>query len=132
MYGNILVIFFLSATFLNWQIFLNFPYIWLFWGLVAVYFCLTYLSLLRQKVNSAKALIRSGAIALLLAEILLAFKFLPVSFYVTAVCLAIYHYLLFNLLLLEDRGQLDKKSFLKYLAFVVIIIFLILFTTVWL
>lgn len=132
LYGNILVVFFLSSALLSWQIFLNFSYPLIFSLLVAVYFCLLYLACWRQRLPAKNALVKASVMTLVLAEILLGFKLLPVSFYVSGVCLAIAYYLLFNLVMLDYKGQLQKKNLIKYAALAAGLIAIVVLTAVWL
>lgn len=132
LYGNILVIFFLSSALLSWQIFLNFSYPLIFAFLASVYFCLLYLACSRQGFTARQSTVKSAVLALILSEILLGFKFLPVSFYVSSACLAVVYYWLFNLIVLDYKGQLSSKNSIKYAIFALGLIVLILLTAVWL
>jgi hypothetical protein len=131
LYCNLLVIFFLTASLLSWGVFLNFSYWLIFIILPAVYFFLLTLSFKLQKFGLVDSRLKAGVITLILWEILIGFKLLPVSFYVSAAGLSIAYYCLFYLVLSGRHGKLSWKDFLKYAIFSLLLLLIVLLTAVW-
>lgn len=131
LYCSLLIIFFLTASLLSWGVFLNFSYLLIFAILPAVYYFLLNLSFRLQKFDLRDSRFKAGAITLILFEILLGFKLLPVSFYVSAAGLSITYYCLFNLALSGRHRKLSVKDFLKYGLFSLLLLLAVLLTAVW-
>lgn len=132
LYGNLLVIFFASASLLSWGVFLNFPYLLIFTILPAIYFFLLSLAFKLKKFSQRDGRFAAGVITLILFEILLGFKLLPISFYVSAAGLSIVYYCLSNLALSSHDKKLALKDFLKYGLFSLLLLLIVLLTAVWL
>ena len=131
LYGNILIIFFLTAALTNFSIFLNLTFWQLLLILIVVYYCLLYLALLRQGRSMTQARLYGVINSLVLAELLGALIFLPLSFYVIAASLALGYYLLVSLSLLYLNNQLNRKILFSYLSFSILILAAILITATW-
>jgi hypothetical protein len=132
LYGNILIIFFLTAALANFNIFLDLSWLTLLLLLAAAYFCLVYLAFIRQGRGKSEAGIYAGIIALILTEILGGLLMWPSSFYVIAIIISLCYYLLMSLSLLSLLDKLIRKSLIQYLVFSVLILAAVLFTATWL
>jgi len=131
LYGNILIIFFLTAALTNFSIFLNLTFWQLLLILIVVYYCLLYLVLLRQGKSPYQSRLYGAINSLVLVELLGALIFLPSSFYVIAASIALGYYLLVSLSLLSLNNQLNRKIFFRYLSFSILILAAILLTAAW-
>jgi len=131
-YGNILVIFFLTAALINFSLFLSLSWWQLLLILAAAYFCLVYLAYLRQIAKRTEILLYSGVVTLILVEILGGLTLWPSSFYVIAILVTLCYYLLMSLSLLSLKNSLTKKALIQYLTFGGCIIIAALITATWL
>lgn len=129
---NLLIFFLLNASLLNFLIFLNLAW----WWLLIVSFFTSLIILLSQflvnQIDRKSSLICAAAIALLLAEILTALLFLPVSFYVLTFCLVLVYYLFSSFAVFQFLNKLNRKIILQYLLFAAIILLAVVLTTTWL
>ncbi|MFA5048854.1 MAG: hypothetical protein WC516_07565 [Patescibacteria group bacterium] len=130
-YINAIVIFFLVATLVNFSIFLGLAwYIILPVMAVAVFILLRVLFSfedLDQKTINSYAII----IDLLFIELLWSLLFLPVSFYVIALVMALTYYAAVSLSKAYLVKALNRKLVVKYLVFALIALVLVLGTATW-
>lgn len=131
-YINLIALFFLSASLINFYIFINFS-IWLIFALITIITFLLAISQLRvNDILGKKSLVYSLILSLIIIEVLSAVLFLSVSFYVSAVVLTVWYYLLSSLLVLSVKGNLTKNIVWQYIGFTLIVIFIIAITSQWL
>ena len=130
-YGSILCVFFLTGTLVAFDIFLNFPVAILLIILAVAYFCLLYLTLLRQGWEKNRARIYAGLIDLSLVELMGALLIWPSSFYVLAAILSLVYYLLLLLVVAASRQELDRKRLFHYLVYGGVILLAILLSANW-
>ncbi|MEK7072339.1 MAG: hypothetical protein AAB969_02105, partial [Patescibacteria group bacterium] len=131
-YINLIALFFLSASLINFYIFINFS-IWLIFVLIALIVFLLAISQLRvNNILGKKSLVYSLILSLIIIEVLSAVLFLSVSFYVSAIMLTVLYYLLSSLLVLNAKGNLTKNIVWQYIGFSLIVIFIIAITSQWL
>ncbi len=131
-YGNILIIFFLTATLASFNIFLNLPWTVLLPASAVVYFCLVYLAFIRQGLPQKQALLYAGCVDLMLTEILGALLLFPSSFYVIAIIVAVCYYLLMQILLAVSKNKLNRRLLIELLVFSGMILLVVLATATWL
>lgn len=131
LYGNILIIFFLTASLDSLYVFLNFSWLHIFSLLALVYFCLFYLAYLRQKLPAREIKSYSLMGAWMLFGLVAAVSFLPSSIYVLASVVSLAYYILVSLLLLDYKGLLLAKSLWRHLFFFGLVILAVLATAAW-
>ncbi len=131
LYSNILVIFFLSASLLNFVIFLNWSKILVLFFLLLIYFCLLYSMFLFQGWEIKKAQIFSFILALIMIEFFASIVLLPLSFYVAASLSAGLYYFLSSISILWIKQNLNKIAFIKYLSFFLIFTGVIVGSAIW-
>lgn len=132
LYGNILIIFFLTAVLVSFNIFLNLSWIVLLVISATANFLIIYLAFQRQNLPKKQALIYSGIVDLILTEVLGGLLLLPSSFYVIAIITALCYYLLMQILLYSINQKLDRKLLIELLAFSGILLLIVLVTAAWL
>lgn len=132
LYGNILIVFFLTAALANFNIFLNLPWAGLLAISAAADFAVVYLAFQRSGLPSKQALLYAGVADLLLMEILGGLLLLPASFYVIAAIAALCYYLLAQVLLLASDKKLTRKLLIELLAFCGLILLVVTATAAWL
>lgn len=132
LYGNILIIFFLTAVLASFNIFLNLSWVILLLISAAANFLIIYLAFQRQNLPKNTALIYAGAIDLILIEILGALLLLPSSFYVIAIITALCYYLLMQILLNQRINKLNRKLLIELLVFSGMILLAAAITAAWL
>lgn len=131
LYGNILIIFFLTASLASFYIFLNFPWLQIFPLLAVVYFSLFYLAYLRQRMPISEIKVYSFIGALVLFEFISAVSYLPSSIYVLASTASLSYYILMSLSLLGHQGKLSQKLLWRYLSFFSLVMIVVLVTAAW-
>lgn len=132
LYGNILIIFFATATLVSFNIFLNLSWIYLLIIAAAVYFAIIYLAFLRLSADKRQALLYAGLIDLILAEILAGLLLLPASFYVIAIIVSLCYYLLMQTISYSLEKKLDRNLLIRLLAFFGLILLAVVLTATWL
>jgi len=131
LYGNILVIFFLTAAAVAFDIFLNFPWLPLLLFLIASYFVLIYLALNKQDLGRPIVWLYSLILTLIMGELFTALLFLPSSFYVLASLLALTYYFFTYLIILSAAGKLKRRSLAWFSLLVALVAIAILATAAW-
>lgn len=131
-YLNILIVFFLTASLINFTIFLNWSAVLVIAILTLIYFFLYYWFYLKYADRHSAALIYAFLQSLVLVELLVVLLLWPVSFYVLAVLISTAYYLMLSLTLARFRGGDNKRFFLKIIIFAAAVIVLTLLTAVWL
>jgi len=132
LYGNILIVFFLTATLVSFNIFLNLPWYALLSLSAAVEFSIIYLAFHRHGLPQKKALLYAGLVDLILLEILGGLMLLPSSFYVIAIITALCYYLLMQILLYAYDNKLNRRLLIELLAFCGLIMLVVVATAAWL
>lgn len=132
LYGGILIVFFLTATLVSFNIFLNLSWFALLLLAAAAYFSLTYLAFRRHGLPKNQALLYAGLVDLILTETLGGLMLLPSSFYVIAVIAALCYYLLMQILLYAHGDKLSRKLLIELLAFCGAILLVVAATAAWL
>ncbi|MFA6526606.1 MAG: hypothetical protein WCT26_04320 [Candidatus Buchananbacteria bacterium] len=132
LYGNILIIFFLTAVLASFNIFLNLSWIVLLVISAAANFLIIYLAFQRQNLPKKLAMIYSGIVDLILTEVLGGLLLLPSSFYVIAIITALCYYLLMQILLSARANKLNRKLLIELLAFSGLIFLAAAVTAAWL
>jgi hypothetical protein len=112
LYSNILIIFFLTASLVNFNIFLGFSLWWLILILFLIYNILFYLTYLKQELGHS-AFLYSIIGSILLIQTLGVLLFLPVSLYLIAALVSLLYYFFIMLTSLDFRGQLSKNNLIK-------------------
>lgn len=130
LYGNILIIFFLTASLVNFNIFLNFSRWWLILILFFIYNILIFLAYLKQDLGRP-VLVYSILGSLVLTQFLGALLFLPTSFYLISALVALFYYFFMMLTSLDFRGQLTKNNLIKIFVFFFLVLFILLFSAKW-
>ncbi len=131
-YINLAVVFILQAALANLYIFLDFP-LWLALIISAVSsFILIYNYFITQEVEDKTALIYSAVLTLLLVELGLVVNRLPLSFYVSAILMALPYYLLTRFSLLWLKKEWNRKKAWQYLGFAFVALLFVLLTSQWL
>ncbi|OGY49747.1 MAG: hypothetical protein A3B89_02340 [Candidatus Buchananbacteria bacterium RIFCSPHIGHO2_02_FULL_40_13] len=131
-YVDLLTIFFLSVFLINLYVFVNLA-AWLV--LLVVFSSAFWLIFSQLKINQIAirpGLVYALVLSLLLTEVLLADLFLSVSFYVSAVLIALLYYLLVSLSILNLQGSLTRGLAIRYLVFTLAIILIVALTSQWL
>lgn len=132
LYGNILIIFFLTASLVSFNIFLNLSWVLLLLIAVSAYFAIIFLAFQRHGLPHGKSLLYAGYLDLILMEILGGLLLLPVSFYIIAIITALCYYLLMQITLLATAGTLNRKLLFELLGFCGGILFIVVVTAAWL
>lgn len=132
LYGNILIIFFVTATLVSFNIFLNLSWIYLLVIAAALYFSVVYLAFLRLGLDKRQTLLYSGLTCLILAEILAGLLLLPASFYVIAIIVSLCYYLLMQTISYAFEKKLNRNLLIKLLAFCGLIMLAVVLTATWL
>jgi len=131
-YLNILIVFFLTASLVNFSIFLNWPIPLVIAILTLTYFFLYYWFYLKYADHQSTALIYAFLQALILVELLVVLLLWPVSFYVLAVLLSTAYYLMLSLTLARWQSGGQKRFALKIIILAAVVVILTLLTAVWL
>jgi len=130
-YLNLIIVFFLIVTLVNFNIFLDLSW----WWIIPLTFIIN-LFLIHQIFSLEGDELKSVwpqvlIIDLLLTELLLALSFWPVSFYTVAAVYSLAYYWLISFALMSRRKTINRQTILKYLALGLIILVLILSTSKW-
>jgi hypothetical protein len=131
LYGNILIIFFLTASLISFNIFLNWPKLSILLILGLVYLAIIHFTFTKQKINRDDAWLYAAIIALVLVEFLVVLLFLPASFYVVAIVLSLAYYFLSSIAILSLKKQLTNKVFWYYLVVCSVFGLAVLLTATW-
>ena len=131
LYVSILSIFFLTCSLISFNIFLNWPNFGILIILGIVYLSVISFTLGQQQISRDNAWLHGSIISLILIESLLALMFLPVSFYVTSVIVALVYYFFFSITLLSLKKQLTNKLLWRYLAFCLVVALAVFLTATW-
>jgi len=131
-YGNFLVIFFSTSIIFGLQSFLNAPVWLLITSILPVYFLVLYHVFLNNNFNIKKSLVYIFIAELILVEITWSISFLPLSFGIAGLILAICYYVLIGLIRFYLKNSLNKNIIKLYLALALSCIAIILLTSRWL
>lgn len=132
LYGNILIIFFATATLVSFNIFLNLSWVYLLLIAIVSYFSILYLTFQRLGLNKRQTLIYAGLTNLILSEVLAGLLLLPSSFYIIAIIVSLCYYLLTQTVFYALEKRLNRKTFIQLLAFFSIILLAVIITATWL
>jgi len=128
---NLLIFFYWIVNLNALHVFLNLPLWLLSLVLIAVLSLILgqffWINKIKQKIRFAYLLI----INIIILEFFWVLAFLPANFYVGAIILTIVFYFLWGVFKLKLIGQLNRKSFLRYLAIASALLFVIIFTSAW-
>jgi len=128
---NFSIIFFSASAIYGLQAFLNLP-VWIlmiFWATVS--FLAVYQKFLANKINQEKTLIYILISLVILLEIGWAISFLPLTYNVLGLTLAIFYYILMGLIIHYLNESLTGKTIRAYLIFGALSIFFIFLTARW-
>jgi hypothetical protein len=128
---NFLVMFFSGAAIYGLQAFLNLPVWLLMIFLMFISFLVVYQKFWVNKINKETAWIYIPASLVILLEIGWAISFLPLSYNVLGLALAICYYVLMGLTIPSLNNSLTKKTVKIYLIFGIASILLIFLTARW-
>ena len=131
-YLNILIVFFLSASLINFSIFLNWPTAAVVALLTLTYFFLYYWLYLKQDKQLNVALVYAFVEAAVLAELLVFLLLWPVSFYVLALLVSAAYYLMMSLTLARWQDSYKKSYIIRIIILAAAVTLLALLTAVWL
>ena len=131
-YFNILIVFFLTASLVNFSIFLNWPVLAVVPILSLVCFILYYWLYLKYSFGWRPALIYALIQAIVLTELLFLLLLWPVSFYVSAILSAATYYLMLSLSLPRSAGINKGKSHLRTIVVFSLVVVLTLISAIWL
>lgn len=131
LYGNILIIFFLTASFSSFNLFLNWPKLAILLVLGLAYLSIIHFSFSRQGIASYESWLYSAIIALVLLELLVALMYLPASFYVISVILSIIYYFFSSIAVLSLKKLLTAKAFWSYLTVCIVLGLIVILTGSW-
>lgn len=130
-YGNFLVVFFIAATIFGLHSLLNIS----IWLLILIFAAITLLILYEVMMTNEIPLSKGGIFIFILGLILLqitgSFYFLPLSYNILGLAVAICYYVLIGVLKLHLKGTLNKGAIKIYLTFGLGGLFLILLTAPW-
>jgi len=130
-YINLITLFFLVAFLINIHIFINFSIGLVYFGVFIASFLLVFSRFKINGVSWQKNLLYSFLLSIMIIEVLVAVLFLPVSFYVSAVIIAIVYYVLSSILAISTKKALNKMVIWQYIIFTLISIFIIAITSQW-
>lgn len=130
-YGNFLVVFFITATVFGLHSLLNVS----IWLLISIFAGIMLLILYEVMTTNEIPLSRGGIFIFILALILLqitgSFYFLPLSYNILGLSVAICYYILIGLLKFHLKGTLNKGAIQIYLVFGLSGLLLIFLTASW-
>lgn len=130
-YGNFLIFYFIASSIYGLQSFLNFP-VW-----ILMIFLLLAIALIVYQVTWVNKVVFSIAlfyiliISLVLVELAWSISFLPLSFHILGLIMAVFYYMLIGLVRFYLREKLDKNTIKLYLIFGFSSILLVLLTAIW-
>ncbi|MFA5020853.1 MAG: hypothetical protein WC517_02210 [Patescibacteria group bacterium] len=131
LYGGLLIVFFLTATLVSFNIFLNLSWLWLL-PAAAVYFSISQLVFLRSSLKPRPAALYASVIDLILIEILGGLLLWPSSFYVIAIIVALCYYFLTQIMIYVSADKLNRGRLVRLLLFFSSILLIVLVTAAWL
>jgi len=130
-YVNLISIFLFYASFYSFGLFINTPT----WFLTILVFIVTilisYQTLWVNKINFRKARLFLIIIGIIIAELFWCVDFLPTSYFVNAVILIIFYYVIINVSRDYLLGLINFKSVRQYLLVSFFVLILILATAPW-
>jgi len=131
-YGNFLTFYFTASSVYGLQSFLDAP----IWLLMIIFLFVIFL-IFYQIISINNIDLRQGIFYILLAclvliELAWSASFLPLSYYILGLALAIFYYMLIGLLRFYLLNKLDRKIIKMYLFFGSASILIVLFTARWL
>ncbi|MFA6594402.1 MAG: hypothetical protein WCT16_04070 [Candidatus Buchananbacteria bacterium] len=132
LYFNILIVFFLTASLVNFSIFLNWSMVAIVCLLGLVYFFLYYWLYLKHLPERRQALIYALIQAIVLTELLFLLLIWPVSFYVIAILAAAIYYLMLSLTLSHIQDGNKRNAVLRTIIIFVLVVILTLISAIWL
>ncbi|MFC1678430.1 hypothetical protein ACFLZ9_01690 [Patescibacteria group bacterium] len=130
-YSNFLAFFFISSSVYGLQSFLNISVGPLMVGMILLTGLISYQVVWVNKVNIKNGLLYIILVCLVLVEISWSLSFLPLSFYVLGLVLAISYYMIMGVTRIYIQNQIDKRNIKLYLIFGFFSIFTLLFTAKW-
>ncbi len=130
-YLNLASMFLFNSSLFGFSLFLNIALWKLSLIAFAFTFILTFQTIWINKINVKAAWLHIFVICLILFELFWAASFLPTSFYVNGLVIAISFYLMNNLTRLHLLGNLNRKIIRRYFILCGLIIFFVLLTAQW-
>jgi len=130
-YANILIIFFLTAALISFNIFLNWPGYAVLLILFGAYFLMSYLALAKNGLKPFEAQTFAMVLAVIMSQVVGAMMLWPNSFYVIAFMAAIIYYIIYNLSLSWFNKALSRGLVAKYLLFGGLVIIIVLASARW-
>jgi hypothetical protein len=131
-YINLAIFFIASFSLFNFYILFD----WQLWQVLPAWVIVVFIILFNRFLSfafpSKTNLIYSGAITVILLEILLGLIWWPTSIYVSSFVLLVAYYLLSSLGVLYFAGRLSKKVLWQYLILAAVVLTLVLATAQWL
>lgn len=131
-YSNFLIIFFLSSSIYGLQLFLDITVWKLIAILLIVFILVVYQVVWVYNIEKNQGIFYIFLTSLVLTEIAWSLVFLPLSFYIIGLVLAIYYYIILGLIKYKLFDKLDKKTVKIYIIFGFTSIFILLLTARWL
>lgn len=131
-YINLFLFFILSFSLLNFYILFSLKWWWLFLAFIPVTFVILYNRFLSFEFPHKDNAVYSGAITLILTEMVIALLWWPNGIYVLAFMLLIAYYFLSSIGTSYFKEQLTKKIIVQYSLLALVMIALVLATAQWL
>lgn len=131
-YGNFLTFYFISSAVYGFQSFLNISVWFLIIIMLVATGLIVYQVMWINKIDIQIGFFYILLICLVIAELVWAASFLPLSFYILGLFLSICYYMLIGLAKFYLLAKLEKKVIKLYLGFGFFSILIVLFTSRWL
>ncbi len=128
---NVLIVFFLAATFFGLVLFLQVPYWLLIWVFLGLNFFVVYNILWVSKIEHTRALVYALGGAIIISEFFLVLAYLPSSFYTSAAILATFFYVYQGICRAHLLEKLNRPVVMRYLTLGAVLLVLVFSSGQW-